>query len=129
MGCRISAMRNARSGPLRGETIDDAGHDLLSLPRTQFRQGRIHGRLSPDLRMRGGQKAPGLVAILPARNYSQLVVRERQRNILEVMDPRAANPDVFLQAYLSIAAGGKRGGGWGWIWVQKSFCTNKANFV
>ena len=32
-------------------------------------------------------------------DYSQLVVRERERNILEVMDPRAANPDVFLRAH------------------------------
>jgi hypothetical protein len=34
-------------------------------------------------------------------------VRERERNILEVMDPRATNPDVFLQAYLSIAVRGQ----------------------
>src|ERR1035437_1152052 len=65
MRCRISAMRNARSGPLRREAIDDAGHDLLRLPRAQFRQGRIERCLAPDLRMRGYQKAPGLLAILP----------------------------------------------------------------
>ncbi len=43
------------------------------------------------------------------RDYSQLVVRERQRDILEIVDPRAANPDIFLQAYFSIAAEAKRG--------------------
>jgi hypothetical protein len=31
----------------------------------------------------------------------------------EVMDPRAANPDVFLQAYLSIGSGGQGQGGAG----------------
>src|SRR5450432_1082386 len=65
MGCRISAMRNARSGPLRREAIDDAGHDLLSLPCAQFRQSRIEGCLAADLRMRRGEKTPGLFAILP----------------------------------------------------------------
>src|SRR5450759_924876 len=65
MGCRISAMRNARSGPLCWEAIDDAGHDLLRLPCAQFRQGRIERCLAPDLRMRGCQKTPGLFSILP----------------------------------------------------------------
>src|SRR5437868_4346772 len=63
--CRISAMRNARSGSLRRETIDDAGHDLLSLTRPQFRQSRIEGRLAPNLRMRRCEKTPRLLAILP----------------------------------------------------------------
>src|SRR5450432_2887006 len=62
---RMSAMRNARSGPLRREAIDDAGHDLLRLPCAQFRQSRIEGRLAADLRMRHGEKAPGLFAVLP----------------------------------------------------------------
>ena len=32
-------------------------------------------------------------------DYSQLVVRERERNVLKVVDPRATNPDVFLGAH------------------------------
>ena len=58
-------MRNARSGPLRREPINNAGHDLLSLPRAQFRQSRIEGCLAPNFRMMGRQKTPGLLAILP----------------------------------------------------------------
>src|SRR5450432_2057067 len=61
----MSAMRNARSGALCREAIDNASHDLLSLPRTQFRQRRIERSLAADLRMRRGQKAPRLVLILP----------------------------------------------------------------
>src|ERR1019366_3789783 len=51
---------------------------------------------------------------------------KRQRNILEVMDPRAADPDVFLQAYFSIAAGGQGGRrlgvdlGSGKFWYEQS---------
>src|ERR1017187_4499680 len=62
---RISAMRNARKGPLRREAINDAGHDLFRLPGAQFGQGRIERCLAPNLRMRRRQKTPGLLAILP----------------------------------------------------------------
>src|ERR1017187_7673835 len=65
MVCRISAMWNTRSGPLRRKAIDNAGHDLLRQPRTQFRQRGVEGCLAPNLRMRGRQKAPDLFAILP----------------------------------------------------------------
>src|ERR1019366_7749017 len=65
MVCRISAMRNARRGPLRREAINDAGHDLFRLPRAQFGQSRIERCFAPNLRMRRRQKAPGLLAILP----------------------------------------------------------------
>src|ERR1019366_6564544 len=65
MACRISAMRNARRGPLRRETINDAGHDLFRLPSAQFGHSRIERCPAPDLRMRRRQKTPGLLAILP----------------------------------------------------------------
>src|SRR5258707_15446527 len=65
MGCRMSAMRNARRGPLRGEAIDDAGHDFLRQACAQLRQSRIEGCFASDLRMRSRQKALGLLAILP----------------------------------------------------------------
>src|SRR6266568_2655420 len=65
MACRISAMRNALSGPLRREAIDDTGHDLFSLPCAQFGESRVERCLAPNLRMRRRQKAPGLLAILP----------------------------------------------------------------
>src|SRR5450759_5262102 len=62
---RMSAMRNARRGPLRREAIDDAGHDLFRLPCAQFGQSRIERCFAPNLRMRRRQKTPGLLAILP----------------------------------------------------------------
>src|ERR1017187_6598419 len=65
MVCRISAMRNARRGPLRREAINDAGHDLFRLPGAQLGQSRIERCFAPDLRMRRHQKAPSLLAILP----------------------------------------------------------------
>src|ERR1039458_9958434 len=62
---RMSAMRNARRGPLRRKAIDDAGHDLLRLSCAQFGQSRIERCLAPNLRMRRRQKTPGLLAVLP----------------------------------------------------------------
>ena len=87
MVCRISAMRNARSGPLRRKAIDNAGHDLFRLPRTQLRQRGIQGRFAPNLRMRGRQKAPGLFAIPPnvfgRGNHARVLCR-----VPRLLDPR-----------------------------------------
>src|SRR5579883_558996 len=65
IGCRMTAMRNALSGPLRREAIQDERHDLLGLAGPQFGQSGIQRGFASDLRMRGGEESSRLILILP----------------------------------------------------------------
>src|SRR5215469_6854856 len=63
IGWRLSAIRNARCGTLRGQAIDDASHNFLGLASAQLRQRRVEWSASSHLRVRRREKVPGIIAV------------------------------------------------------------------